>query len=163
MKKKIFEKQIIDYETGEVTSVTTVTASKFSESFSMCRTTSGIEWVGELTGNEIKTLIFLLEIESEKQKLVTLGPTNRKDLAEFLKVGINRVSKIIKALEEKEYLLRLNNQEIKLNPKGFYKGSSKEVLPRILEFEKVIRSEKPTDLALGANLSGTEGQSNDNF
>lgn len=104
-----------------------------------------------------------MEIESDKQKLVTLGPTNRKDLADFLKVGINRVSKIIRGLEEKEYLLRLNNQEIKLNPKGFYKGSSKDVLPRILEFEKVIRSEKPTDLALEANLSGMEGQLNVNF
>lgn len=163
MKKKIFEKQIIDYETGEITSVTTVTASKFSESFSMCRTTSGIEWVGELTGNEIKTLIFLLEIESEKQKLVSLGPTNRKDLAEFLKVGINRVSKILKGLEEKEYLLRLNNQEIKLNPKGFYKGSSKEVLPRIKEFEKVVRSGKPQELASRANIAGEGGQQDANI
>ena len=118
---------------------------------SLCRTTSGLEWLAELDGNEIKTLIFLLELESEKQKLVTLGPTNRKDLSEFLKVGINRVSKILKSLQDKGFLIRLNNQELKLNPKGFYKGSSKDVYPRIKEFEKVYNSKMPEELALHAN------------
>ena len=142
MKRKIFEKQIIDMETGEITSVTTVTASKFAESFSMCRTTSGIEWLFELTGNEIKTLIFLLELEREKTKKVVFGANDRKDLAEILGCSLASVSRVLKHLEDKGYLIRLNNQELVLNPKGFYKGSSKDVLPRIQEFERVFASRK---------------------
>lgn len=43
MKRKIFEKQIIDFETGEITSITQVSVSKFNETFSLCRTTEGLE------------------------------------------------------------------------------------------------------------------------
>lgn len=140
MKRKIFEKQIIDYETGEITSVTTVSAAKFAESFSMCRTTSGIEWLFELTGNEIKTIIFLLEIENIKTKIVSFGPTDRKTLAQSLKVSPSKISYILKSLEEKAFLIRLNRTELVLNPKGFYKGSSKDVHPRIKEFDRVYLS-----------------------
>lgn len=162
MKKTIFESQTLDYETGEITSVTTVKASNFSESFSMCRTTDKLDWLQDLDGTEIKTLLYLLELETLKQHLVTLGPISRQELADFLKIKINRVSKILKSLEDKAFLIRLNNQELKLNPKGFYKGSSKEVLPRIKEFDTVyasrISSEKPSELAQEANKDGVEGQ-----
>lgn len=142
MKRKIFEQQIIDVTTGEITSVTQVTVSKFNETFVMGRTTDGLEWLVDLSGNEIKLLMFLTEIEDLKTKLTYLTPTIRKYLMERMKIGKNMLSKLIAGLEQKELLVRISNSEISLNPKCFYKGSSKDITKRILDFEKFIRSKK---------------------
>lgn len=153
MKRKIFEKQIIDFETGEITSITTVTAAKMSEEFFMGRTTENLGWLYELSGNEIKALIYLLDLEPLPKgenrtdkvliNLVPFGPTHREELQNILGCSPQYLRRLMKGLESKAWLIRINKSEIVLNPKGFYKGASKDVLPRIKEFERVYASKKP--------------------
>ncbi len=150
MKRKIFEKQIIDFETGEITSVTTVTASKYSEAFFMGRRTDDLSWLYELSGAEIKTIIFLLDLEELPKgenvtgkvlmRLITLGKTKRDHLLEVLECSSSYLSRLLKRLEDKQWIIRVNKTDFILNPKGFYKGSSKDVAERINEFNNIYAS-----------------------
>jgi hypothetical protein len=142
MKRKIFEKQIIDLDTGEITSISSITVSKFNETFVLGRTTDGLEWLRELSGNEVKLLMFLTEMEDLKTKLVHLTTNQREYLLECMKIGKVMLRRLIVQLEQKGLLVRLNNNEICLNPKCFYKGPSKEVVGRIIKFETFISSKK---------------------
>lgn len=140
MKRKIFEQQIIDLETGVVTSVTQVTVSKFCETFIMGRTTDGMEWLNLFSGDEIKLLIILTEMQDIKTRIVHFTPVNRHYAEKMMSLKSNSLSKMIKRLEDKQALIRQSRTELILNPTYFYKGSSKEVLKNYNDFKLVYNS-----------------------
>jgi len=134
MARKIFETQMVSPD-GEIVSITTLTVAKFYETYVAGRTTDGLEWLDDLTGLEVKLLMYLTEIEDLKTKITNLGTTFRQKLMKRLDIKANTLVKYLKALEDKKYLIRLSSNELILKPSAFYKGHSKEVAPRIAAFE----------------------------
>ena len=135
-KRRVFESKTLDMLTGEITSITTVTVQKQTEKFIMCRTTETLAWIKEFTGKELQMLMVLNHMENLQTKTVTLTPLVRKELQEFFDIGKSTLSGMLSQMEDKKFLLKLSNSDILLNPGFFYKGESKEVLQRILDFEK---------------------------
>lgn len=136
--KTIYESQFIDYESGEVISKTSVKVKEFTERFKMCRTTEGLSWLIPLDGLEIKTLLYLLEFE--KDGITPFTNSLRKELCQFLNVTDRKLLKIIRDLQEKQFLLKISRTDIILNPIGFYKGSSKGVGYRIRNFQEKLEN-----------------------
>lgn len=150
MKRKIYEKQIVDFDSGELISSTTVSASKFYETFLMARNTETLDWLYQLSGNEIKAIVFFSDLEEIPKGENTTGHTimylckytmsERKKLASILNCSDRYLRRLISNLEEKGWLIEVNKYEYLLNPAGFYKGPSKEVINRIKEFNRLLES-----------------------
>jgi DNA-binding MarR family transcriptional regulator len=134
MAARLFESQTIDMATGEVMSITTVTVRKLNERFTMCRTTQGLDWLKKFTNKELQMIMVLNEMENLQSKTVSLTPLIRKEIQEFFGISKTTLSGMLTAMEAKEFLVRLSNSDILLNPSYFYKGESKDVLARIKQF-----------------------------
>lgn len=152
MKRKIYEKQIVDLDSGEIITSTTVSASKFYETFLMARNTESLEWLYKLSGNEIKTIVFFSDLEEIPRGENTTGQvimylckytmSERKKLSSILNCSDRYLRRLISSLEDKGWLLEVNKHEYLLNPAGFYKGPSKEVVGRIKEFNRLLEAKK---------------------
>lgn len=148
MKRKIYEKQVVDFETGELISSTSVSASKFYETFLMARNTETLDWLYQLSGNEIKTIVFFSDLEEIPKGENNTGQvimylckytvSERKRLASILNCSDRYLRRLIASLESKGWLIEVNKHEYLLNPAGFYKGPSKEVVGRIKEFNRLL-------------------------
>lgn len=134
---RLFESKTIDFTTGEVTSITTVTVRKLNERFSMCRTTDGLSWLKKFTSKELQMLMVLNDMENLQTKTVSLTPLIRKEIQEFFEISKTTLSGMLTAMETKGFLVRLSSSDILLNPSYFYKGESKDVAKRIKQFYEV--------------------------
>ncbi len=152
MKRKIYEKQIVDTETGEVITSMSVSVSKFNETFLMARNTDALNWLYELTGNEIKTLVFFTDLEDLQKgenltgetllSICKFTPIERKRLASVLNCSDRFLRRIIASLEKLGWLIKLSNSDYLINPCGFYKGSSKELGKRIVEYNRLLKASR---------------------
>jgi hypothetical protein len=131
---KIFEKLEVDYRTGEVLSITSLSTSKSNEQFGMHRRTDGLGWLFRLTGAEIKILITLLSFENPKTHIVTMGDMNFELLGEWMGMSIRQCKRLINSLEAKHALGKFTNTDYLLNPAYFYQGNSKNIVDRIRGF-----------------------------
>lgn len=141
-RKRLFESQTIDMETGEVKSITTVTVRDVNERFGMYRTTQGLEWIKTFTGKEMQMMMLLNHIENVETHIVNLSPLIRQEIYEFFKIGKSTLSDIISRMEDKKFLIRLTNSDLMLNPSYFYKGGSKDLLKRIELFDREYEKRK---------------------
>lgn len=141
-RKRLFESQTIDMETGEVKSITTVTVRDVNERFGMYRTTKGLEWIKTFTGKEMQMMMLLNHIENVETHIVNLSPLIRQEIYEFFKIGKSTLSDIISRMEDKKFLIRLTNSDLMLNPSYFYKGGSKDLLKRIELFDREYEKRK---------------------
>lgn len=132
-KRQVFERQVVDSITGEVASEEVHWRSDNNETFGMHRTTEGSDWVFDFTGNELKMLIVLLEIEDLKTGIVPLSRLTRTHLVEKFGKSDRYVRGILSALEGKNGLIKLSRTDILLNPSYFYQGGTK-MFNRKLEF-----------------------------
>jgi len=124
-KRKIFEKQIVDFNTGEVTSEESHYTKDNSETFGMHRTTEGVDWIFQFTGNEIQMLVILLELEDNKTGIVSLSHLKKQHLLNKFQKTERYLRSILTSLEGKKALLKLSVNDILLNPTYFYKGGTK--------------------------------------
>jgi hypothetical protein len=136
IKRRLFESQTIDFTTGEVKSITTVTVRNTNERFGMYRSTEGLEWIKDFTGKEIQMMMLLNHLENSETKIVNISPLIKKEIYSFFSISKSTFSDIIGRMEDKKFLIRLTSNDILLNPSFFYKGSSKDVLPRIKSFNE---------------------------
>ena len=145
MSRKVFESQTVNMETGEVKSITKVTVTKSKETFSMCRTTNGVEWIKEFSGREMQLFIVLNNIENLETHMVNLTPLSRQDICSFFEITKSTLANLLATMEDKAFLVRLSKSDILLNPSYFYKGESSMVVKRIKEFketyDKIRRAE----------------------
>lgn len=122
---KIFESQIVDYETGEIKSVTTITANKSEETFGMHRSTEGVDWVLKFKGIELQMVIFLLELENIKSGIITISSLQKQSLLDKFKISASYYHRIISNLIDSHTLVKLSPSDFLLNPCYFYKGGTK--------------------------------------
>jgi hypothetical protein len=175
MKRKLYETQTIDLETGEMLTYTSVSVSKFNETFLMARNTEELDWLYELNGNEIKTIIYFTDLENLPRGENKTGKVlmnvckftqiERKRLAAILKCTDRHLRRLLSTLEKKGWLIRLSLSEYLVNPCGFYKGSSKELFGKIKEFNRLIvaRDTAQRPAARRRNKCSETGDSIDNM
>jgi len=122
--RKIFEKQTVDFATGEVKSIQSLVNFKHNETFGMHRTTEGIDWVFGFTGNELQMLMVLLAIENPKNDLVEISMLKKEHLLKSFNFSKQMFNRILSSLEKKGALIRITNTDIMLNPSYFYQGGT---------------------------------------
>lgn len=121
--KKVFESQIID-EHGVVKSIRTVKVYKNEETFGLHRTTEGIDWIFNFTGNELQMLIVLLNLENLKSGTVEVGKLKKDHLIKLFGFSKEMFNRILRNLEKKEAVIKLSPSEFILNPSYFYQGGT---------------------------------------
>ena len=129
-KRKVFERQILDVNTGELHSEEVHYRYDNTETYGMHRTTSGLGWIKDFSGNEMKMLMLLLELEDIKSGVVSYSRLSREHLISFFGKSERHIASIIAALEAKKALVRLTQTDIVINPLFFYKGGTKNFKKR---------------------------------
>lgn len=126
-RRKVFEKQIIDYETGEVSSVISEYTSKNIEKFFLGRTTDGIEWVRKFNNTmELYLFLALLGLESVNNGyVITLTSFQIDEYSKLFKCSVSYVRKCLGKLVENDFLIKVGRCNYLANPDTFYVGGSK--------------------------------------
>ena len=124
MTKTIFESQTVDFDTGEVKSVTSVTKRTDHETFGFHRTTEGIDWIYDFTGREIQVMITLLQYENLKTGIISFGAVARDYILDRMGLSLSQFNKTLKTLIDKNSIIKLSITEFIVNPKFFYQGGT---------------------------------------
>ena len=124
-RRKVFEKQVFDMETGKIYSEEFHYVSGNEETFGMHRTTEGVDWIFNFTGVELQMLIVLLEIEDLKTGIINMTPMVRQHVCDKFGKTDRYIREIIHSLCEKDALLKITSQDLILNPIHMYKGGTK--------------------------------------
>lgn len=157
IKKRLFESQTIDFTTGEVRSITTVTVRDVNERFGMYRSTEGLEWIKEFSGKEMHMMMLLNHLENTETRIVNISPLIKEEIYRFFKIGKSTFSDMMGRMEDKKFLIRLTPNDLLLNPSFFYKGSSKDILSRIKTFnEEHDKRRKKDPQVIDSQLKSSE-------
>lgn len=135
MKRKIFEKQEVDLQTGEIIKTTSHYSYGNAETFFMGRTTEGLEWLFDFNNlTEIQLLILMIELENPKNNnIITFTGLQVSETAKILGVSEILIKKSIANLIKANFLKRVARANYIANPLCFYKGNSSSLIKR-LEF-----------------------------
>jgi len=140
--KTVYEKFETDYETGELKKKVSIKSHKVNEKFIMIRTTDGLKWLSKLKGSEYSLLTLLTAIIDYDKDIVKLTPSERKEIIEILGITYTSLSDMLKKLEDKRFLIRLNKSELKLNPLYSYRCSSNTIPSKIAEFNSIYEKNR---------------------
>jgi hypothetical protein len=145
--RKVFEKKVVDYQTGEVQSETSVFVGKLSERFGLYRITDGLSWVMMFDIHEMRLLMLLGEAEDNENHIVTLTPAKRDAISTFMGYTKRHFYRILSRLVERHAVVKLTNFEYLLNPSFFYKGSSAKLIGRIKSFYEIYNKVYGTNIS----------------
>ena len=124
--RKIFERQIVDEDTGEIVTTTTVKYGSDLEKFFFARTTEGLEWIREFrTLRDLQVLMYLVEFQEIKSDVIIFTSLQVKECAIFFGCSIKTVRNSISRLIESNFLKRIAKSNYISNPMSFYKGGTK--------------------------------------
>ena len=124
-KVKVFERIVIDKETGEVLENSVKYKEKYKkERYTMLRLTEGISWMLKFTGNEMTLLVLLLEYERPDTNAIAITPEIRQSIVTFFGKSDRYVRSLFAALDKKDAIRKCSDTMIVINPIYFYKGSS---------------------------------------
>lgn len=138
MKRKIFERQTIDFETGELKISTSEYVSKNVETFFMGRTTQGLEWLLKFNSlTELQVFILLIELENIKNNyVITFTKLQLEETAKILSVAEITIKKVLQQLIKNDFLIRISKSNYLANPLTFYKGGTKELNEKHSNYQK---------------------------
>ncbi len=131
-RRKIFEKQTVDFNTGQIASVDCEYVSDNMERFFMGRTTEGLEWLDGFNNiTEVKLFLIMVEMSTPKSNYgIVFTSMQTKGCAEILKVSEGMIVKCITNLVKNDFLIRLSRSNYMANPLTFYQGGTKDLLKR---------------------------------
>ena len=140
--RKIFEKQIIDFETGEIKSEASEYVRYNAERFFMGRTTEGLEWLLSFNNlTELVLFVMMLELEQPKNRhIICFTKLQVKESAQILGVSEAMIRKCLAGLVKNDFLRRVTAGNYVANPTTFYKGQSKEVIVKYKEYLRIDKS-----------------------
>ena len=136
MSRKIFERQIVDVETGEIVRTTSEYVRKNTETFFMGRTTEGIEWLLNFKNlTEVQLLILMLELENKNNKnIITFTKLQLEETSKILNVAEITIKKCIQSLINNDFLVRVTRSNYIANPLTFYKGGTVELKSKLVAY-----------------------------
>jgi hypothetical protein len=127
MKKvKVLEKQVVDFETGEISSITqTYLVKQNNETFVMGRTTDGDEWIFGLNALEIQLLFVLCTHKVHKSNLISITKGFIKELSVKANKAEMTIELCLVELRKKNLIKQVRKGDYLINPITFYTGGSK--------------------------------------
>lgn len=138
MARKIYVKETVDMETGELITIQSVTSNPFTEIFSMFRRTEGIGWIFDFTGNELQLMFALSEFERslDENNVIILTSMDKELLAGLAGYSIRYLNKVLSSLVSKKALFKSDSEHYYLNPTFVFQGDSKKIPLRIEAYRK---------------------------
>lgn len=88
-----------------------------------------------------------MELEDFNMHVVGLTTSKKNGLCSFFHVTPRRLNQMISKLVAKHVIIRMNSDELVLNPSFFYKGSPKDVMKRIENFYLLYNDKYGTNLS----------------
>ncbi|GHT71808.1 hypothetical protein AGMMS50239_41130 [Bacteroidia bacterium] len=141
----LLQKMIVTPD-GEIMEATYLNTKKYTEKFGMYRETEGLDWLLDMDGKEIKLVTYLMSFTTNNDTFrVVLGTTDRHMIGKKLKMTQKTFQEYIRRLERKMVIYRLSRNELLINPRYFFKGSSGEVPQKMVEFYELYNKKFGTD------------------
>lgn len=126
-KVKVFERLVIDKETGEILEEDVRYKDKFKkEKYSLVRLTDGIDWMLKFTGNELTLLVLLLDFQRDDTNAIAITPEIRKRIVEFFGKSDRYIRGLFASLDKKDAIRKCSDTMIVMNPSYFYKGRTQD-------------------------------------
>lgn len=137
-RRKIFEKQVVDVQTGELLSTTSEYVSENTERFFMGRTTEGIEWLLNFNNlTEVQLFLMMIELENPKNKyIIPFSKLQVEESSQILKMSEAMVRKCLTNLVKNNFLARVCSGNYIANPLTFYQGGTKTLKEKVKNFAK---------------------------
>lgn len=129
--KKVFQQTTVDGLTGELLKDHSIYVTKTGEVFGMYRKTDGLDWLINLTGNELKLLIILADISDSADGSVSLSKVRREKMCNLLGIKGRSLSLLLQELNEKDAIFRINSNDLLVNPATFFRCATNELKQRI--------------------------------
>lgn len=129
--KKVFQQTTVDGLTGELLKDHSIYVTKTGEVFGMYRKTDGLDWLINLTGNELKLLIILADISDSADGSVSLSKVRREKICNLLGIKGRSLSLLLQELNEKDAIFRINSNDLRVNPATFFRCATNELKQRI--------------------------------
>ena len=129
--KKVFQQTTVDGLTGELLKDHSIYVTKTGEVFGMYRKTDGLDWLINLTGNELKLLIILADVSDSADGSVSLSKVRREKICNLLSIKGRSLSLLLQELNEKDAIFRINNNDLLVNPATFFRCATNELKQRI--------------------------------
>ena len=129
--KKVFQQTTVDGLTGELLKDHSIYVTKTGEVFGMYRKTDGLDWLINLTGNELKLLIILADVSDSADGSVSLSKVRREKMCNLLGIKGRSLSLLLQELNEKDAIFRINNNDLLVNPATFFRCATNELKQRI--------------------------------
>ncbi len=130
--RKIYESQIINYETGEIVSTSVVKTEKHNETFLFARTSEGLEWLNDFkTLQDLKTFMYMVEFQEPKSGVIIFTKLQIENCAKFFNCAEKTIRNSIVGLIKRKFLKRIAANNYYSNPYTFYKGGSALLKERI--------------------------------
>jgi hypothetical protein len=148
-RRKIFEKQTVDFQTGEIKAISAEYVSDNTERFVMGRTTDGTEWLAGLNNiTELRLFLIMIEMARPNQNyLIIFTSYQAKGCADILGVSESMIVKSITKLIKADFLIRLSKSNYLANPLTFYQGGTKELMARNKIYQELkLKQDKKEDL-----------------
>ena len=117
--------------TGELLKDHSIYVTKTGEVFGMYRKTDGLDWLINLTGNELKLLIILADVSDSADGSVSLSKVRREKMCNLLGIKGRSLSLLLQELNEKDAIFRINNNDLLVNPATFFRCATNELKQRI--------------------------------
>ncbi len=123
-KRIIHEQQTVNFETGEVKTVTTSSLRGNEETFVMGRTTAGYEWLKDLIALELKLLMIMVDNKGRKDNTIVLPDGKIGDIAISLGFSTKTVKNALRTLRLKGLIKEISRGVYLVDPLTFYSGGT---------------------------------------
>lgn len=141
-KKKAICSVTIDCVTGEVDKI----LSRGSASCSSCPVT-GFEWFKRFSALEIRTMVYLNEIRDPKERVSRLTTSGRLSLCSFAVLSRSSFYRVLRSLEKKHGIIKLNMDELIVNPSFFFRGGTINLRREISQFYTLYNERYGTNIS----------------
>lgn len=142
-RKRILEQHSIDYSTGEIKESKSIYVSKNEETFTMVRTTQGMDWLVKIdTLVELQLVHLLTEMSNTQSGVTVITPMERDKISQLLQIKPRTIYNTMSTLIKKGFLKRVGYMNYMVNPSYFFKGSSSSVKDKIELYNKIGEQEE---------------------
>jgi len=125
MKKRIIhEQQTINVTTGELLTITKSSLRGNDETFIMGRTTSGYEWLKDLTALELKLLMIMVDNKGRKDNTIPLTGGKIEDIGFTLNFSSKTVKNALRTMRQKGLIKEINRGVYLVDPCTFFSGGT---------------------------------------
>ena len=136
-RRKIGELESINELTGELRVHRSLWTNKYTESFFMLRTTDDLDWLDNLSANEIKLIMKLHKWSDSTTMRISISGFQRDEICKKIKIKRRQISILLRRLIDKDCIRRISQNDFMVNPAHAFKCSASQVRERMAIYEKL--------------------------